>query len=214
MYTLYYIPGSCSMAIHVILNELNAPLTLEQAGESGKQARPTEFLTLNPRGTVPALVDNGQLIREGAAIMMYLMDKHQSALLPREGLARATALEWLMFCNATLHPAYGRAFAAMRMFGNHAINEETKNTLLKLAVEQINKYWQEIEERLSKQSYLCGENITAADILLTVIANWSPRVSPDITFGSKTKAFFKTVISRPSYQKALAAEHVEYKVAA
>src|ERR1700722_18808355 len=114
MYKLYYSPGACSMAIHVMLNECNQPVTLEKIEISKGQGQTPEFLKINPRGQVPVLVDGDKVLREGAAILMYLADKHQSPLLPKSGKEHTDAVEWLMFCNASLHPAYGRTFFLMK----------------------------------------------------------------------------------------------------
>jgi glutathione S-transferase len=203
-------PGACSMAIHVLLNELGEHPKLENVGDpAGGQHRPADFLKVNPRGNVPTLVDDGHVIREGAAIITYLLDKHQSPLLPKSGRERATALEWLMFCNATLHPAYARTFFALKNFDG-----EVKEKVVTAFVEQINKLWKDVEERLEKSPYLAGKNVTAADILLTVIANWASYLPKPIHMGPHAKKLFKTIIARPSYQKALATEKVEYKAAA
>jgi len=207
-YTLYFLPGSCSMAVHVVLNELGQPVTLQDVSAPAGQPRSPEFLKINPRGNVPTLVDDGHVIREGGAILTYLADKHTSPLLPRSGFERATTLEWLMFCNATLHPAYGKAFQAAKVFTG-----EVQEKVMDAAIQQINKLWADVETRLSASSYLAGKDISVADILLTVIANWSANF-PKIQIGPKAKALFKNVTLRPSYQKALAAEKVEYKVAA
>ena len=86
-YTLYYMPGACSMAVHVVLNELGQEVTLENAKADPK---PAGFLKANPRGQVPVLVDGDLVVREGAAIMIYLLDKHTSPLLPRSGKERAS----------------------------------------------------------------------------------------------------------------------------
>lgn len=206
MYTLYYMPGACSMAVHVILNELKQNVKLENVGV---QPRPPEFLKINPRGNVPTLVDDGHVIREGGAIISYLLDKHGSSLLPKSGKERATALEWLMFCNATLHPAYGRTFFAAKNFTGN-IQEK----VVAAFVENINKLWKDVEDRLSVSPYLAGNTITAGDILLTVIANWSGNIPAPIHIGPLAKKLFTTVIARPSYVQALAAEKVEYKAAA
>jgi glutathione S-transferase len=198
------------MAVHVILNELGEHPKLENVRDpADPKHRPADFLKANPRGNVPTLVDDGHVIREGAAIITYLLDKHKSPLMPTSGKERATALEWLMFCNATLHPAYGRTFFAL-----HNFEGDVKEKLLTAYVEQINKLWKDVEERLAHSPYLAGKDITAADILLTVIANWSGNIPKPITIGPNAKKLFKTVIARPAYQKALATEKVEYKAAA
>jgi glutathione S-transferase len=210
MYKLYYGAGTCSMAVHVALLECNQQFELERIDWTAGQQRTPEFLKINPRGQVPVLVEHDHIIREGAAILIHILEKHQSPLLPRGGKDRVVALEWLMFGNATLHPAYSRCFFLKRS----AEDGPVKDKLLDTAAAQVNKLWEEVEQRLAKHTYLCGDQITIADILVTVIANWSPNVPKPINFGPHTKKLFKAVIARPSYKKALEIEQVEYKVAA
>ncbi|MBY0428087.1 MAG: glutathione S-transferase family protein [Alphaproteobacteria bacterium] len=206
-YQLYYSPGSCSMAIHVLLNEVGASFTLENTAIKDGKNRSEAFLKINPRGQVPALVEDGKAMLEGGAILTYLCDKYNSPLLPKDGWARAQALQWLMFCNSTLHPAYSRCFWLNRM------TETGKEVYLAKAVEWVNRLWQDIEAELQNKPYLCGNECTIGDVLLTVIANWSNNIPLPITIGPKTRALFARVIARPSYQKALATEQVEYKMA-
>ncbi len=209
MYKLYYSPGSCSMAVHILLNEIDAPVSLEKIAVSEGQNRSPEFLKINPRGQVPVLMDDETVLREGAAILLYLCEKHNSPLLPSQGAARSAAIEWLMFCNASLHTAYGRGFFLMK----NTTDEAAKAHLLSITVAQINKLWEEVEGRLEDNQYIAGNEITVADILLTVIANWSGRFQ-GIKIGSRAKQLFSRVIERPSYVKALSVENVEYKAAA
>lgn len=208
MYTLYYIPGACSLAIHTALNEVGAEFKLENVSVPNGQPRSPEFLKVNPRGSVPTLKIDDFILREGAAILIYLLDSHKNSLLPQSGLERATVLEWLSFANSTLHPAYGAAFFQHKTLGDAAKD----NPLYAPAIEKIQKYWNEIEERLQTRDYLCGADCSIADILVTVIANWSPMMRMPINFGPKTKAFFTRVIARPAFQKAMTTEQVTYKV--
>lgn len=210
MYTLYYTPGACSLAVHVALIEVGAPFTISNVAVPDGQPRPAEYLKLNPRGSVPTLTWDGFVLREGAAILTTLLDEHKSPLLPRDGKARATALEWLAFANATLHPAYSRLFFQHKTLGAAAAD----NPLYAPSIAAVQKLWDDIEQRLGESAYLAGNDITIADILVTVIANWSQFMKKPITFGPKTKALFGRVIARPSYQKAMAAEGIAYKVAA
>lgn len=209
MYQLYYSPGTCSMAIHVILNELGVPFEAKKIDIMKGEQKTPEFLKLNPRGAVPVLVDDGKVIREGAAIILYLLEKHKSPLMPKDGYAHAQALEWLLFANSTLHPTYGRGFMLMKT----ELDKGAKETLMKATTDQITKLWKEVDEKLEKSKYVAGDTVTAADILLTVIANWSASFQ-GITLGSNIKRLFKEITSLPSYQKALKEEQVEYKVAA
>ncbi|MGE3623617.1 MAG: glutathione S-transferase family protein [Bdellovibrionales bacterium] len=210
MYTLYYSPGACSMAVHAVLNECGQAVELKKIDL--REARPAEFLKINPRGQVPVLVDDGLVLREGAAILIYLCEKHKSPLLLESGRERAVALEWLSFCNATLHPAYARCFFLMR----NAQDAAAKEQLMGTAIAMINKLWGEVEKRLEQSPYICGERMTVADILMTVIANWLIMLpNPEaVKMGPRTKQLFKTVIARPSYKKALELEQIEYRAAA
>jgi glutathione S-transferase len=207
MYKLYYSPGACSMAVHVALNECDQPVALEKIDMMAGQNRSPEYLKLNPRGQIPVLADGDQIIREGAAILMYVLEKHNSPLLPKSGVERTQALEWMMFANATLHPAYARVFFLKR-------NGTTSGALVDAAIANINKLWEEVDQRLASQAYICGNQITIADILLTVIANWSGNLPQPVVLGTNTKRLLKEISARPAYQKAMAAEQVEYKAAA
>ncbi len=210
MYKLYYSPGACSMGVHVVLNECNVPFELEKVDMMAGQNRTPEYLKLNPRGQIPVLVEDGKPIREGAAQLIYLLEKYNSPLLPKSGIERATALEWLMFANATLHPAYARVFFLKR----NGPDDSTKDALMEVAAAKINEHWAEVEQRLSQSPFICGNDITIGDILITVIANWTGNVPKTIVIGPNTRAMFKKVIARASYQKALETEGVTYKMAA
>ncbi len=202
MYTLYYKPGACSMAVHVVLNELNVPFkTVKQT-----ELKDPEFLKLNPRGQIPLLLVDGEPVKEGAAIIAWLIDEHGSSLLPKSGIARAKALEWLMWGNASLHPACSKIFGLAKM----TLDEKTKADLSKSYTAQVQSLWDEAEARLAKTKYLAGDSVTAADILVTVIANWGLPV----TLGPNVKRLIKEISQRPAYQKALKTEDVEYKAAA
>lgn len=204
-YTLYYKPGACSMAVHVILNELNVPFeAIEQA-----DLKAPEFLKLNPRGQIPLLVVDGEPVKEGAAMITYLLDTHANDLLPKSGLPRAKALEWLMWCNASLHPAYSKLFGLKKPSAD-VLDAKAKEELQTLFLTQVQELWNEADARLANTKYLAGDKVSAADILMAVIANWNMPV----TLGTNVKRVLKDVIARPAYQKAIAAEKIEYKAAA
>ncbi|MES2983813.1 MAG: glutathione S-transferase family protein [Pseudomonadota bacterium] len=211
MYTLYGMTGSCSMAVHVVLNELGETPTMVDVRVPDGQPRPAEFLAINPRGNVPVLVDGDIVLREGGAIISYLLDKHDSPMLPKSGAGRAKALEWLMFANASMHPAYGRVFFTLRTISDAAAKEEA----LTAALAQIDKLWADVDAQLAKTSFICGNEVSAADILLAVIANWGmDSFAKRLTLGDNVKRMLRAVTARPAYQTAIAQEHVVYKAAA
>jgi glutathione S-transferase len=206
MYALYYSPGACSMAVHVLLNELGQKVELKNVKEG---AAKDELLKHNPRGQVPTLLIDGQPMKEGGAILAWLADAHKSELLPASGYERAKALEWLMWCNASLHPAYSKLFG-VKGFSDQKVADAVRDS----AVAGIQKLWDEAEARLGKSKYLAGDKMTVGDILLTVIANWNGHFPGLVTLGPNVKRLIGEISARPAYQKALKDEQIEYKAAA
>ena len=208
MYTLFYLPGACSLAVHVVLNELGVPFNLENVAVPQGQPRSAEFLEINPRGNVPVIKKDDFVLREGAAILIHLLETNQSPLLPNTGNERASALEWLAFANSSLHPAYGRLFFLNGQLGDKL----AESPLFDAAIQNVQKHWDDVERVLHHSEYLAGSQITVADILVTVISNWSMRFPKPINFGAKTKELFKKVTDRPAFRKAMETEQVTYKV--
>lgn len=205
MYNLYYLPGSCSMAVHIALIDTKVDHQLINVS-SPDGTRPKEFLKINPRGSVPTIEFQGNVIREGMAILTHLLDNQENNLLPKNGLLRTQILEWLSFANSTLHPLYGRLFFMKKNFGDKA----NENPVMELTIKQIQKYWDEIEEIIKNNDYLLGNKIYICDILIAVIANWSNYFGSSIIFQENTKKYLSRVISYPSYAKAIEIEKIEY----
>lgn len=203
MYELYYKTGACSRAVHVLLNEIGTTFTLHPYDKNEPNSK---LLKVNPRGQVPTLVIDGEPITEGAAILTYLADTHQSPLLPAAGLERARALQWLAFGNSSLHPLYGRFFGGGEAFA--------KSEFAPAAEKSLQQLWDLVEAQLNKTKYLAGDAITVGDILGTVIAHWTPHIAAKITLGEKTKAWMEAVSSRPAYKKAVEAEQAPKQEAA
>jgi glutathione S-transferase len=107
MLTLYFAPGSSSMAVHIALHEIGVAFEGKPMSFKKNDMRSPEYLALNPEGKVPTLVIDGRLLTEVAAILFYLARRYPEAgLLPRDDIeADARALSWMSFAASTLHPA-------------------------------------------------------------------------------------------------------------
>jgi glutathione S-transferase len=107
MLTLYFAPGSSSMAVHIALHEIGVAFEGKPMSFKKDDMRSPEYLALNPEGKVPMLVVDGQPLTEVAAILFYLAKRFPEAgLLPRDDIeADARALSWMSFAASTLHPA-------------------------------------------------------------------------------------------------------------
>jgi glutathione S-transferase len=110
MLTLYFAPGSSSMAIHIALHEIGVPFEATPMSFKQGDLRSPDYLKLNPEGKVPTLVIDGRPLTEVAAILFYLARCYPDAgLLPRDDPeAEARAISWMSFIASTLHPARRR----------------------------------------------------------------------------------------------------------
>ncbi|WP_312239044.1 glutathione S-transferase N-terminal domain-containing protein, partial [Stenotrophomonas sp.] len=107
---LYYLPAACSLAPHIVLNELGIAATLVKVDHrTHRTTDGDDYLQVNPLGYVPALeLDDGSVLREGAAILQFLADQHPaSALAPPNGTrARYRLQEWLSFLATEIHKGF------------------------------------------------------------------------------------------------------------
>ena len=196
MYTLYFLPGACSLATHVMARELGLPIELvDKRGVA-------DFSRINPVGTVPVLVNGDRVLREGAAAMIHLLEAADSPLLPRSGPARDAAIDAIMFANATVHPAYGRLFfLAKSMAAGPA-----KAQAMAAAADAVSVLWATVNTRLGEHIFLGGSEPTAADVMLTVYARWNAQFPVTIELGEAVKRMTAAVMARPSFQAGLAEE--------
>tara|TARA_R110002072_G_scaffold36301_7_gene107060 strand:- start:2547 stop:3155 length:609 start_codon:yes stop_codon:yes gene_type:complete len=199
MYTLYYLPGACSLATHVVLDELNQPVELVDIQQL------SDFKDINPVGSVPVLLDGDRTLREGAAILLHLLNKHENHMLPRSGTSREQAIEDILFANATMHPAYGR----MYFIAGHITDVSAREAAYTAAANEINKLWQVVEQQLVGRDFLGGERASAADILLAVYVRWGVHHPVTITPGPNATRMLDAVTAMPSFQRAIAAEQTQ-----
>jgi glutathione S-transferase len=196
VYTLYYLPGASSLAIHAVLRQLGQPVNLIERDST------YDFLDLNPVGAVPVLVDDDLVIREGAAILLHLLDKHENTLLPRSGAERAQALESMMFANATLHGAYRRVFFVQ----GYMLDEPNRADAFDAAIQRVERLWAIVDRRIGVKPFLDANRVSAADFLLAVYARWNSSLPAPIRLGANTARLVERVTGLPAFQKALAAE--------
>ena len=107
MLTLYFAPGSSSMAPHIALHEIGAPFESRPLSFHKKENREPAFLAISPEGKVPALTIDGRPLTEVAGILFYLARRFPEAgLLPADDVeAEAQVVSWMSFIAATVHPA-------------------------------------------------------------------------------------------------------------
>lgn len=197
---LYYSPGACSMATHIMLHEVGAPFEAEAVDLKTKTtAGGADFRGINPKGVVPALVlDDGALLTECGALLQYVPDAaKRSDLIPACGtVERARVQEMLHYLGTELHKAYGPLF-------NPTLDEAARDKQKALVTDKLK--W--IEDVLSDgRSYVTGESYTPADAYLFVITNWSAFHGHDLSGFPRIGALRERVGKRPAVQAAAKAE--------
>ncbi|MEX3984363.1 glutathione transferase GstA [Paraburkholderia sp. EG287A] len=196
---LYYSPGACSLASHIVAREAGIAIELERVDIASKRTQTgVDFLTVNPKGNVPVLeLDDKDLLTESPAIMQYLADlKPECELAPRNGtMARYRLQEWLGFVNSDLHKGYSPLF-----------NSTTPELVRRERQEALSKYYGLLEKLLTTQPWLLGERFSAADAYLFTVTNWAPHVGLDISRLPAISAFQQRVGERPHVRGALLAE--------
>ena len=108
MLTLYYSPGSSSMATHISLHEIGVPFELKLTSLHKNEHRAPGYLAVNPEGKVPTLMIDGRPLTEVAGTLWYLARTYPAAgLLPQQGdiEAEARVISWMSFIASTIHPA-------------------------------------------------------------------------------------------------------------
>lgn len=199
MYKLHFFPGACSLATQVILRELEQPFVLLDKNTNA------DFTALNPVGAVPVLEDGGQVLREGAAIIFYLLEQHDNNLMAKSGPARQQAREDIMFANATMHPAYSRLFFIGQNLAGK-LDDVAQKAAFDSATQAINHLWNVVEQRLQHAPYLGGEHVSPADILLAVYSRWGQFFPVNIRIGEKTQAMLDRVMTMENFRLSVAEE--------
>lgn len=203
MYTLYTIPGSCSSGITVIFEKLQLEYTAVRREDV------TNYSEIVPTNQVPALqLPDGQIITEGAAIVLYLLEKHQSPMLPTDLSSKAEFLRWLMFDYATLHPAYGKMFAIMYKVN---MDENEKVSVLKQLAQSTSDLWAILDKELEKKPFITGDEATAVDYLATIYSSWGKSFKDiEITLGKNVERLIKQVSKLPEFKAAFKKENIEF----
>lgn len=201
MSKLYYMPGACSLSPHIALREADLPFELVQVdlGEKKLKQGGQSFLAVNPKGYVPALVlDDGQLLTEGAIIVQYIADqKPERKLAPKPGTPERLKLkEWLHFIATELHKGFGPV-------NNPKINDEAKQFFKNRLLSRFEFLTRSLEGR----QYLLGDTFTVADGYAYYTLRNLKKLDASLVDGSPLlKAYFDRVGARPAVKAALQAE--------
>jgi glutathione S-transferase len=200
---LYYTKGACSLASHIVINELGLPCEYEAVDLATKQsASGKDYTTINPKGAVPALqLNDGEVLTENAVIMQYLADTARATqLLPALGdFNRYRVLEWLNFIGTDIHKSFGALF-------NPHFPQDVKD---KITIPMIKTKFNQINGHLDQNKYLFNDHFTLPDAYLFVMLTWAHHFKLHVDKEwPQTAAYFAELVNRKSIQQSLQEEGI------
>lgn len=197
---LYYSKGACSLSPHIVACEAELPIELIEVDLQSKRTKAgDDFRLINPNGYVPVLIlDDGNKLMEGPAIVQYLADQAPAKKLapPAGTFERYQLQQWLNFISTEIHKGgFGPLF-----------NPATPDAAKKMAIATLTSRLETVAEHLSNRAFLLGEHFTVADAYLFVMLGWGSHVNVDISRWPVLADYAAKISARPAVQKALKEE--------
>jgi len=204
MFKLYYAPGTCALASHITLEEVGAPYSAERLNFKINQQNSPEYLKINPKGRVPAMVTDRGVLTETPAMLAFIAQSFpQAKLAPLDDpFAFAQVQSINSYLCSTVHVAH-----AHKGRGYRWATEETSFADMKRKVpETMTACLELIERDMLKGPWVMGEQYTICDPYLFTIAGWLDGDSVDLARLPKVVAHRKRMMERPAVQKVVAEE--------
>ena len=200
---LYYSPGACSQAAHIVLHEAGLEHSSEAVDLHAKRTETgADYGKINPKGAVPAIeLAGGEILTENGAVMQYLGDlAGDSALLPGNGIARYRVIEWLAYLGSDVHKSFGALW-------NPASSDDAKQA----ARDLVGNRFDYLEGKLAGQDYLTGGAMSVADPYLFAMLGWTGMHGIDLSRWPNLTAFRERILRRSTVQKVMQAEGLAEK---
>ena len=192
---LYYSPGACSQAPHILLHEIGLEHDAARVDLKAKKLEDgSDYLAVNPKGAVPALqLDSGEVLTENAVILQYLGDRTNwpEVLPPLGDFRRYRVLEMVNFITTELHKRFGFLFSS-----------EATDEMKRLVMSDLGKKLDYIDQRLGDGPFLFGEQLTLPDPYLFVIAGWAEKFM-GLDHWPNLKGFRERMLQRPAVRHVL-----------
>ena len=203
MLTLYYAPGACSMAAHIVLEESGEKYQPRRVDLAHGEQRSPDYLKINPLGRVPALgLDDGTSLAENTAILPYLGKRFK--LWPTDPLAEARALSRIGFFASSVHPAHAHVGRPERYAGDKAAQDDVKATGLK----SFHGYLKDIDGFYAGKEWMLG-SYSAVDPYALVFYAWGLRRELPVKELKNYTAFKDRMLKRPAVQRVVEDEKVK-----
>jgi glutathione S-transferase len=202
---LYYSPGACSLAPHIVLEELGLPYEAVRISTAQGEQRSPAYLKINPRGRVPALAVDGQVLVENVAILSFLGGAFpQKGLWPAKTWDQAKALSMMAWIADTVHPAFAHLFRPERYVEGEAAIEAVKAGGRRAFGDGL----AEIDRLLAGRRWAVGNRYSVVDAYLLVFYRWGARNGFPVRELANYSALVDRVLARPAVRKVMADEGI------
>jgi glutathione S-transferase len=203
MLTLYYAPGACSMAAHIVLEESGEKYEEKKIDLAGGAQRAASYLKMNPLGRVPVLLlDNGEPLAENTAILPYLGKRFN--LWPIDTIAEAKALSLIGFFAASVHPAHAHISRPER----YASDTAAFPTLRETGLKTFYGFLRQIDSMLSDREWF-SDRYSVLDPYGFVFYTWGVRRNLPMTELRSYTAFKDRILKRPAVARVLDGEQIK-----
>ena len=203
MLTLYYAPGACSMAAHIVLEESGEKYQPQKVDLANGEQRTESYLKINPQGRVPVLrLDEGEPLAENTAILPYLGKRF--GLWPKEQLADAKALSLIGFFAASVHPAHAHVGRPER----YASDPSAYPTLKETGLKTFHGYLKQIDEKLAGREWF-SDQYSVLDPYGFVFYTWGLRRELPMGELKNYTAFKDRMVKRPAVERVMADEKIK-----
>jgi glutathione S-transferase len=201
---LYYWPGYCSLATHIVLNWLDVPFELEKAGLTVRKS--AAFFAINPSRTVPVIQNGDEVLSQNTAILNYLADSHPEAQLNGDGSpwGRAIVNRWLGYVNSDVHKAFSPLHHPERLLGG----DDAKTQASAQAKASIRGHFEIVDAALANHSWIAGARRSIADPYLFVLLRWGQLFEIETSDLAHLTGYFDRMASDPAVIKSLAEEKI------
>ncbi len=202
MLKLFYAPGTCALAVHIALHEANAGHEAVRVDFATGQQRSAEYLAINPKGRVPALVTEAGVLSETPALLTYVAQRFpQAQLAPlSDPFAMARMQEFNSFLASTVHVAHAHGRRASRW----ADTPEAIADMQRKVPQTMAECFALIEQHYLQGPWVLGDTYSVADAYLFTLAGWLEGDGVDMQQFPKVAAHFQRTAQRPAVAKALA----------
>jgi glutathione S-transferase len=204
MLKLYYAPGTCALASHIALEEAGAGYTTERLDFKSNQQNSPEYLAINPKGRVPALVTDRGILTETPAMLGFIAQSFpQAKLAPLDDpYAFAQMQAFNSYLCSTVHVAHAHRVRGYRW----ATDEASFADMKRMVPKTVGACFALIERGMLKGPWVMGERYTICDPYLFTLAGWLEGDSVDLATLPKVADHRKRMSERPAVRKVLAEE--------